>query len=300
MKNLKSFAAFQAEVAPKIEETMVHFIEQQTNDLKLKESMLYSITAGGKRIRPLLMAATHASFGKKTDLGVYQIASALEMIHTYSLIHDDLPAMDDDALRRGNPTNHKVFGEALAILAGDGLLTLAFQQVAYATVPETQKILLLQQLSSAAGTKGMVAGQAADIQGETKALTLPELAAIHQRKTGALICFAVTAGGILAQQPQAVIDELACFANHLGLAFQIRDDLLDVIGTTAELGKETQRDAQLAKSTYPGILGVDQAKQALTNELNKAAAIVTKLGDNSFFDGALLQTFVQQFRLVER
>ena len=219
------------------------------------------------------------------------------MIHTYSLIHDDLPAMDDDALRRGKPTNHKVYGEALAILAGDGLLTAAFQLLSLADLEPDKKILLLQQLSHTAGTAGMVAGQAADIQGENQQLTLDELISIHERKTGELIRFAVIAGGILADQTEEVIQLLDQFARHMGLAFQIRDDLLDVTSTTEVLGKIVHRDDALAKSTYPALLGLDGASEALKDELNQAYAVLDELSSYGHFDQRLITSVVKQFEI---
>ncbi|MFS0953072.1 polyprenyl synthetase family protein, partial [Enterococcus thailandicus] len=169
------------------------------------------------RIRPLLLLTAVASFDEPIDVPVYQVAAALEMVHTYSLIHDDLPAMDNDDLRRGKPTNHKVFGEALAILVGDGLLTGAFQLISMAHLGNSPKLLLLQQLAVCAGSQGMVAGQAADIEGESKKLSLEELAFIHERKTGRLIRYALLAGGILAKQPEEILLLLQRLAEHLGL-----------------------------------------------------------------------------------
>ena len=288
---------FQEKYLSEIEAVIVRFLEEHTSDQTLKDSMLYSIHAGCKRIRPLLLTATVASFHKSMTLGVYQTAAALEMIHTYSLIHDDLPAMDDDALRRGKPTNHKVYGEALAILAGDGLLTAAFQLLSLADLEPDKKILLLQQLSHTAGTAGMVAGQAADIQGENQQLTLDELISIHERKTGELIRFAVIAGGILADQTEEVIQLLDQFARHMGLAFQIRDDLLDVTSTTEVLGKIVHRDDALAKSTYPALLGLDGASEALKDELNQAYAVLDELSSYGHFDQRLITSVVKQFEI---
>ncbi|MGK0552292.1 polyprenyl synthetase family protein [Enterococcus faecalis] len=257
-----------------VEQEMEAFICEHTNNELLQEAMLYSIHAGGKRLRPLLVLTTVAAFQKELDKAVYQVAGALEMVHTYSLIHDDLPAMDNDDLRRGKPTNHKVFGEAHAILAGDGLLTGAFQLLSLSQIGLSEKVLLLQQLSRAAGTQGMVAGQAGDIQGERQALDLAQLAAVHERKTGALIEFALVAGGILAQQPEVVISLLAQFAKHYGLAFQIRDDLLDVTSSEQALGKKVGRDQALNKSTYPSLLGLAGAKEALAQQLSSGTEVL--------------------------
>lgn len=279
-----------------VEEEIVSFLNDYTSDEQLKESMLYSVRAGGKRIRPLLLLSTVAAFGESINTTTYQVAAALEMIHTYSLIHDDLPAMDNDDLRRGKPTNHKVYGEALAILAGDGLLTGAFQLISMAHLENSPKLLLLQQLAINAGTQGMVAGQAADIEGETKQLTLEELMFIHERKTGRLMHYALLAGGVLANQPEEVLASLQKLASHLGLAFQIRDDLLDVVSTTEVLGKTAGKDAKMEKTTYPGLLGIEETKSALENEIDAANRMIDQLEQTvCSFDGQLLRQLVQQF-----
>ncbi|AUB52060.1 polyprenyl synthetase family protein [Enterococcus mundtii] len=287
---------FSATHLPLVEEEMVSFITEYTSDERLKESMIYSIHAGGKRIRPLALLATVASFDAKIDTSAYQVAAALEMIHTYSLIHDDLPAMDNDDLRRGKPTNHKVYGEAIAILAGDGLLTGAFQLISMTHLANSPKLLLLQQLAVSAGTQGMVAGQAADIQGETKDLTLEELALIHERKTGRLIRYALLAGGILAEQPEEVLLQLQQIAAHLGLAFQIRDDLLDVTSTTEALGKTAGKDERADKNTYPRLLGIEQTRAALQREIHSANRIIAELEQEvCSFDGESLRQLVKRF-----
>ncbi|MBM1152539.1 polyprenyl synthetase family protein [Enterococcus durans] len=289
-------ADFSAIHLPAVENEMLAFLDEYTSDEKLKESMVYSIRAGGKRIRPLLLLATVASFEEVINTTVYQVAAALEMVHTYSLIHDDLPAMDNDDLRRGKPTNHKIYGEALAILAGDGLLTGAFQLISMTHLANSPKLLLLQQLAVSAGTQGMVAGQAADMEGETKQLALEELAFIHERKTGRLIHYALLAGGVLADQPEEVVGELQQLARHLGLAFQIRDDLLDVISTTEELGKTAGKDAEMEKNTYPRLLGIEKTKTALKAEITSANEIIERLEQTVYsFKGQLLRQLVQQF-----
>lgn len=294
---MSTLAELRQQQLPLVETEMVEFLKKHTTDEKLLNSMLYSIDAGGKRLRPLMVLAVVASFGKPITKGVLQTAAALEMIHTYSLIHDDLPAMDDDDLRRGKPTNHKQFDEGTAVLAGDGLLTEAFHLVSEAQLPFQQILLLIQLLAKAAGTQGMVAGQSADLQGENQELTLPELAAIHRRKTGALIAFACVSGGILAEQSETVVEKLQTLAEHLGLAFQIRDDLLDVTATTEELGKVTGHDAELAKSTYPKLLGVSGAEVALAEQLAQARQILAELTEYPDFEPALLTELVAVFQL---
>lgn len=295
---MEACSDFRKQSLPLIEKEMENFINEYTANDQLKEAMLYSIHAGGKRFRPLLVLATIRSFNKKAQKHDYQVAAALEMIHTYSLIHDDLPAMDDDDLRRGKPTNHKVFGEAQAILAGDGLLTAAFQLVALSQIESNQKILLIQILSKAAGTQGMVAGQAGDLQGEKRSLSLSELANVHEKKTGALIEFALLAGGILAEQPEEIVDLLGIFAQHLGLAFQIKDDLLDATSTEEELGKQVRRDEALNKSTYPNLLGLEGAKEALNEQLTKGSNTLKAIKETSSeFHSELLQELLEQLQL---
>ncbi len=294
-----SLTSFRQEQIPKIEKEMLSFLQEYSQSPRLTEAMSYSIEAGGKRLRPLLVLTTAASFQKELTVGMYQTAAALEMIHTYSLIHDDLPAMDDDQLRRGKPTNHVVFGEATATLAGDGLLTAAFQQLSLAILPAEQKILLIQQLSQAAGIGGMVAGQMGDILGEEQQLDLEALMAVHEGKTGALLRFALLAGGILAEQPEEVVQQLANLGAIIGLAFQIRDDLLDVLASSAELGKNTGRDAELTKSTYPSLLGITGAKEALQEQLAKARQLVLTLEEAPSFQGELLREVLQELELKE-
>lgn len=278
---------------PHVEKEMLHFIQENTNHEKLAESMSYSVSAGGKRLRPLIILATVAAFNKKNDLASYQVAASLEMIHTYSLIHDDLPAMDDDDLRRGKPTNHKVYGEALAVLAGDGLLTAAFQILTEVSLDPDKKILLLQLLAKASGPSGMVAGQAGDMAAEEKKVNLTELKAIHAGKTGALLTYAFMAGGILANQVPTIIASLQKLGEHVGLAFQIRDDLLDVLSTTEALGKKVHQDAQADKSTYPALLGIEGAQAALSQELTEAKKNIAELTEDPQFDGTLLLEIIE-------
>lgn len=296
---MSALDGFQKKVLVSLEAEMVRFISEHVTEERLKESMLYSIQAGGKRIRPLLLFVTAASFKPQIELEAIQVAAALEMVHTYSLVHDDLPAMDNDDLRRGKPTNHKVFGEGLAILAGDGLLTMAFQLLSQAQIDSDKKVLLLQLLAQASGGSGMVAGQVADILGEGQSLSIEELVAIHQRKTGELIRFAIIAGGILTEQSTGTLSDLAELALYLGLAFQIRDDILDVIGTTEELGKATQKDALLEKTTYPGLLGLEGAKEALATEMAHARKVIVKLEQNHF-DATLMRELFEWFSIEEK
>ncbi|MEK4147380.1 polyprenyl synthetase family protein [Robertmurraya sp. FSL W8-0741] len=247
----------------------------------IKESMLYSLEAGGKRIRPMLLFATIDAFGDKVEKGLLT-AAAIEMVHTYSLIHDDLPSMDNDDLRRGRPTNHKVYGDAFAILAGDALLTYSFQLIAEtAEVGAETKLKLIRELSVAAGAEGMVGGQVADISGENRRLTLDELEYIHIHKTGKLLAFSAVAGALLAGAPTAIVEQFRKFAHHLGLAFQIRDDILDLEGNEQKLGKRTGSDTFNHKSTYPALLTMNGAKKALVQEIAKAQGILQETGLNT-------------------
>lgn len=239
----------------------------------LREAMMYSLMAGGKRLRPLLVIAAAESLGGSREAAL-PVACAIEMVHTYSLIHDDLPAMDNDDFRRGRPTNHKVFGEASAILAGDGLLTHAFYGVVQASlkhgVPSEQTLRIIEELSRYAGPRGMVGGQAADMDGEQGITTMEQLKYIHEHKTGDLIVFSLKAGGRVASASQQQLRSLEQFGRCLGLAFQIQDDILDLIGDEAKLGKKLQSDVKLQKVTYPYFIGLE-ASQAEVDRLTAEA-----------------------------
>ncbi|RHW41123.1 polyprenyl synthetase family protein [Neobacillus notoginsengisoli] len=268
-----------------LENTLRSSVQNLDAPSSLKEAMAYSLEAGGKRIRPMLVFAAMDAFGKNPAHGV-TTAAAIEMVHTYSLIHDDLPSMDNDDLRRGKPTNHKVFGEAMAILAGDALLTHSFELIG--TIPDEhagadKKIKLVTGLAKAAGASGMVGGQAADMEGEDKELTLAELESIHLNKTGRLLEFSVLAGSILSGADQEKLTILSRFAYHLGLAFQIRDDILDVEGDELALGKRVGSDTANHKSTYPRLLTLEGAKQALDHHITMAREQLGLTGLNTSF-----------------
>ncbi|AYC30790.1 polyprenyl synthetase family protein [Paenisporosarcina cavernae] len=223
--------------------------------------MLYSLKAGGKRIRPALLFATLDALQCKHPASE-KIATAVEMIHTYSLIHDDLPSMDNDDLRRGKPTNHIVYGEALAILSGDALLTYGMGMLAQLPNVSAEKSLeLIRLFSKASGAEGMVGGQVLDLAGETKELSLDELEMIHRNKTGALLSFPVIAACILADTNPDTRYLLEQFAHHLGIAFQIQDDILDIEGNEKLIGKTVGKDERSEKSTYPSLLTLDGAKE---------------------------------------
>lgn len=252
----------------------------------LREAMLYSLMAGGKRMRPLLvMAACEALDGNAH--AALDAACAVEMVHTYSLIHDDLPAMDNDDYRRGKLTNHKVFGEAAAILAGDALLTHAFYLVARLSqvhgVPAEQVVNITMDLAELAGPKGMVGGQAADMEGEQGLTELSQLEYIHLHKTSDLITFSLLAGGRIAGADEQKLEALRTFGQKLGLAFQIQDDILDIVGDEAKLGKKTQSDMKQEKVTYPYFIGLEASRvevERLTAEA-KSAVIEAGLADPS-------------------
>lgn len=278
----KQLQIFISENSPLIDAELNRLIISEKAPSSLKESMLYSVNAGGKRIRPLLVLAVLADFGKKSD-DALKVACAAELIHTYSLIHDDLPCMDDDDFRRGKPTNHKVFGEATAVLAGDALQTTAFGLFASLerTRPE-QIIRLIALLANASGANGMVGGQVLDMEGETAVLTLQELEEVHLHKTGALLSFCIEAGAILSDAQDTELEQLRKYAKNIGLAFQIKDDILDVTSTTEQLGKTANSDAASDKSTYPSLLGLEGAKQQLEKYHNDAVESLAFLKrDNS-------------------
>ncbi|WP_408006708.1 polyprenyl synthetase family protein [Pseudalkalibacillus sp. A8] len=253
-----------------IDETLPGKVDRLQGHTNLKEAMLYSILAGGKRLRPTLLLMTIEAFEKDSNLGL-DAACAVEMIHTYSLIHDDLPAMDDDDFRRGNLTNHKIYGEAMAILAGDALLTYAFEVISGSEhLNDELKVDLIMNLSKAAGPEGMVYGQAADLEGEGRSLSIGDLEQIHRKKTGALLGYAIYAGARIAGGNKRQLDHLIQFAQHLGLAFQIQDDILDVEGDEAKIGKPIGSDVQNNKSTYPHLLTITGAKDQLFKEVDDA------------------------------
>jgi len=245
----------------------------KTVPMTLHEAIRYSLFAGGKRIRPILAIAAAEAVGTPPQ-AILPVASSLELIHTYSLIHDDLPAMDNDDYCRGKLTNHKVYGEAMAILAGDALLTLAFDLCSNPDLVKglepVRQVQLIRELAVGAGNLGMVGGQVLDIQAENKDIDLATLQAIHKHKTGMLIRAAVRMGAIVSSATPAQLDNLSGYAEDVGLAFQIPDDVLNVIGTREELGKDPQTDAKRGKKTYPTFYGVEGAR-ALAEQCVKRA-----------------------------
>ena len=240
---------------------------ETTNPSTIHRAMRYSLFAGGKRIRPLLaMAAADAV--SDAPFGVESAACVLELIHTYSLIHDDLPALDNDDLRRGRPTCHKVFGDAMAILAGDALLTLAFEALAkLENVDSGRRIEMVRELATASGTvDGMIGGQVNDIEGEGKFPTAHLLDSIHRAKTGALLRASVRIGAIYANASEEQVAALTSFGEHIGLAFQIVDDVLDVEQSSEALGKTAGKDAQQKKITFPAVYGIERSREMAEQE----------------------------------
>ncbi|CAM2141705.1 MULTISPECIES: polyprenyl synthetase family protein [Bacillus] len=272
-------ASFLAERKKAVEKQLFVYTENLNIPDSLKKSMLYSLEAGGKRLRPLIVLTVLNAYGKSEKDGI-PVGCAVEMIHTYSLIHDDLPCMDDDDLRRGKPTNHKVFGEATAVLAGDGLLTESFKLItSYVSdeVSAEKRLRLVNELISAAGTEGMVGGQIADMEAENRQVTLEELESIHERKTAKLLGFGVIAGAILADAPEEEIETLRVFSSHIGIGFQIRDDILDVEGSEEKIGKRVGSDTTNDKSTYPSLLSLEGAKKKLDGHIKEAKRLIDGL-----------------------
>jgi geranylgeranyl diphosphate synthase type II len=245
---------------------------EKTRPATIHKAMRYSLFAGGKRMRPALcLAAAEACGGG--DTVAMPLACAVECIHTYSLIHDDLPAMDNDDFRRGKPTNHKIFGEGIAVLAGDALLTQAFEIAAqckkFQRYPHDKIIL---EIARASGSLQLVAGQVADLEGEGKKLSEGELKFVHERKTSALLCCSVRLGGMSANCTPAQLRALTDFGYHVGLAFQVIDDILDVTQTSEQLGKTAGKDVAVQKATYPAIVGLEKSRQIAENLTTKAFA----------------------------
>ena len=252
---------------------------ESTPPQKIHRAMRYSLLAGGKRLRPALVLASGEALGADTD-DLMPAACAIEMIHTYSLIHDDLPAMDDDDLRRGRPTCHKAFGEAVAILAGDALLTQAFRVLA-ADAPlrdAERQVRVIREIATAAGTvDALIGGQVADIEGEGKAVDVSMLEYIHRSKTGAMITASVVVGGIIAGATEDQIDKLRPYGERIGLAFQIADDILDVTSTSEQLGKTPGKDQAASKATYPAVHGIAASEARARELVAEAVEIVSSI-----------------------
>lgn len=264
---------------------------------ELISAILYSVDGGGKRIRPLIFLDLLEGFGLELTDSHFDVAASLEMIHTGSLIHDDLPAMDNDDYRRGCLTNHKKFDEATAILAGDSLFLDPFDLLAQTELSAEIRVQLIQALSHASGTFGMVGGQMLDMKGEGQELDLSQLAQIHEHKTGKLLTFPFVAAGIVAQQGLEVLDNLQEAGQLIGLAFQVRDDILDVTADFEALGKTPGKDVVAGKSTYPALLGLDKSYDILEESLNKAEAIFQNLAGSQGFKKDSVIEIIERLRL---
>ncbi|WP_199924986.1 polyprenyl synthetase family protein [Paenibacillus sp. IHBB 10380] len=282
LSNQPSFEQYIAEVGDKVTSALSDIIPSQWDvPTTLKESMTYSLLAGGKKLRPLLVIAACEALGGNKEAAL-EAACSVEMVHTYSLIHDDLPAMDNDDYRRGKLTNHKIYGEAMAILAGDGLLTHAFYMLVKISrkhgIPADQVLSIVEDLSEMSGPRGMVGGQVADMQGEQGLTDLSQLEYIHLHKTSDLIIFSLLAGGRIAGADEAKLEALRLFGHHIGLAFQIQDDILDLIGDESKLGKKVQSDVKQEKVTYPYFIGLDASKEQVEQLTNQAKKTISEAG----------------------
>ena len=280
-----------------VESALEEFYGDQQLASNLREAVLYSIHAGGKRIRPYLLLEVLESLQVPITIAHAQVAAALEMIHTGSLIHDDLPAMDDDDFRRGRLTNHKKFGEALAILAGDALFLDPYALIAQADLPNEIKVDLIASLSLSSGSMGMVAGQVLDMEGEGKHLNLEELQTIHANKTGKLLAFPFQAAGVIARLDENLQKQLKTVGELIGLAFQVRDDILDVTASFEEIGKTPQKDLQAEKSTYPALLGLDEAKVFCNRTLDQANEKLNVISQIVDFDKEPIVKIVESLRI---
>jgi len=263
---------------------------------KIYEAMRYSLLAGGKRLRPILCLSACELFGGTQEMSL-PTACALEMIHTMSLIHDDLPAMDNDDYRRGKLTNHKIYGEDIAILAGDGLLAYAFEYVVDKTknVPPTEILKVIFRLGKAVGARGLVGGQVVDLECEGKPdISAETLTFIHTRKTGALLETSVLSGAILAGAKPEDLEKLTLYAQNIGLAFQIIDDILDITATQEELGKTAGKDLKAQKATYPSIWGLEESKKQAQNLIDQAINTLNCYGEKAFPLQAIAQFIVNR------
>jgi len=260
--DIKAYLSKKRTVVDKVLESLVPPVK--TYPPKVFEAMRYSLFAGGKRLRPILAVASAEAIGANTT-GLLPIAGTLELIHTYSLIHDDLPAMDDDDVRRGRPTCHKVYGEAMAILAGDGLLNMAFETLSDArrikTVPAQRLVAIIREISLASGAFGMVGGQVVDMESEGKDVDFPTLEYIHTHKTGALIRASVRVGALYAKASEKRMKALTRYGEMAGLAFQIADDVLDIVGKQEETGKDVGSDLKKGKKTFPSFYGLAESRR---------------------------------------
>ena len=263
--------------AQKVDQALSQYLPSaRTKPTTIHKAMRHSLFAGGKRIRPILTIAAAEACGGSSSMAL-PLACAVECIHTYSLVHDDLPSMDNDDFRRGQPTSHRVFGEGIAILTGDALLTQAFEIAAQARgSARYSNADIIREITSTAGSLNLIAGQVADIEASSKKLTLPQLRYIHERKTSALLTCSVRLGGMSANCTATQLRALTAFGNYVGLAFQVIDDILDVTRTTEQLGKTAGKDLRASKATYPAIAGLVKSRQ-IANQLTDKSFAALKL-----------------------
>lgn len=287
----------QEEKRNRVEQAIRSFYEEKSIAPHLVDSVLYSIQAGGKRLRPMLLLELLEAFGQELTEAHFQVAGALEMIHTGSLIHDDLPAMDNDDYRRGQLTNHKKFGEDLAILAGDALFLDPFGMIAASDLSYAVKVSLILELSDASGSRGMVAGQVLDMEGEHKQLTLAELQTIHANKTGRLLAYPFIAAASILELQADIGQLLETIGKTLGLAFQVRDDILDLVADFEALGKTPQKDLVAEKSTYPALLGLEESKALLTSELDVCENLLDQMTASCDFDPQAIKKLIEGLRI---
>ena len=287
----------QEEKRNRVGQAIRSFYEEKSIAPHLVDSVLYSIQAGGKRLRPLLLLELLEAFGQELTEAHFQVAGALEMIHTGSLIHDDLPAMDNDDYRRGQLTNHKKFGEDLAILAGDALFLDPFGLIAASALSDAVKVSLILELSDASGSRGMVAGQVLDMEGEHKQLTLEELQTIHANKTGRLLAYPFIAAASILELPVDIGQLLETIGKKLGLAFQVRDDILDLVADFEALGKTPQKDLVAEKSTYPALLGLEESKALLASELDACEELLDQIRASYDFDPQAIKKLIEGLRI---
>lgn len=287
----------QEEKRNRVEQAIRSFYEEKSIAPHLVDSVLYSIQAGGKRLRPMLLLELLEAFGQELTEAHFQVAGALEMIHTGSLIHDDLPAMDNDDYRRGQLTNHKKFGEDLAILAGDALFLDPFGMIAASDLSDAVKVSLILELSDASGSRGMVAGQVLDMEGEHKQLTLAELQTIHANKTGRLLAYPFIAATSILELQADIGQLLEKIGKTLGLAFQVRDDILDLVADFEVLGKTPQKDLVAEKSTYPALLGLEESKALLTSQLDVCEDLLDQITAACDFYPQAIKKLIEGLRI---
>ena len=284
---MNNFTAYFKKKQEHINAVLANYLPTNETPANLHQAMRYAVLNGGKRLRPILVYLVGESYGATlNDLNAP--AAAIEMIHSFSLVHDDLPAMDNDDLRRGKPTCHKFFDEATAILAGDSLMILALQILTEQIISPQKSLEMIKIITSASGAKGMAGGQDIDIQATNKKLTLEQLEEMYLLKTGALLSASIKLGAVAADAPEEDVKNLEVFARILGLAFQIRDDLLDIESTADKIGKNTGRDLENHKLTYPQIAGTDAAKEKLHSLYQEANIALDKLSINPIMFKQLL------------